>query len=373
MRFFAPLLSVLLFGVCKVASGPTNEKFEYSGMSFTDERYCPNVSMGSEVSHDSLKHLKTTGTNYVGVVVTQYSENMNSTEIFRVDDPVSCTCTKTGYCKTATDEGVRTTIRQTHALGMSVMLKPHIDFLNDAPLHWRGNIGEHFTASDWDTWFEEYTRFILHYAHMAEEEGVKTFAVSTELITPSLQEAHWRKLIPLIRKAFSGELTSAANWSPAVGPGEVTDKMWWDLVDFIGVDQYYMKTNYSLVNGKFPTREELLLLWEPIEWQLHNLSTVWGKPVVFTEIGFCAGYNADCYANNGGLQPLLPNASSLDSQALQFEATMVAFGKHDWFKGVFWWNWNTGMIFFLKSKGNKIENNNHRRRIRWPQQQLHGP
>ena len=46
-------------------------KLKYAGMTYTNERYCPNVSMLSPVGMESLQHLATTGTNFVAVVVTQ--------------------------------------------------------------------------------------------------------------------------------------------------------------------------------------------------------------------------------------------------------------------------------------------------------------
>ena len=318
-------------------------KMKYSGMSFTDERYCPNISMGGDVSHDSLRHLATTGTNYVGLVVTQYATNINDTTIWPIDEPVTCTCTPTGFCKTVTDHDLVTTIRQIHGLGMSIMLKPHIDLIKDLPMHWRGNIGQNFSAHEWTKWFENYERFILHYARIAEEHGVEMLAVSTELIEASKQEAHWRHLVPKIRHTFSGTLTSAANWSPPQGPGEFTDKKWWDLMDVMGCDQYYLKSNFHLIDGKFPTLAQLAEAWAPMEQQMERMHAKWGKPVIFTEMGYCMGYDADCFANNGGKETAPPNATSLETGANQYEAALVAMTKYSWFEGIFWWNWNTGL------------------------------
>jgi hypothetical protein len=79
---------------------------------------------------------------------------------------------------------------------------------------------------------------MIHYARLAERTRVESLSVSCELIEASKKEAHWRALIPKLRKVFHGELTSSANWSQ--GPfGESMTKRWWDLVDIIGIDAYY--------------------------------------------------------------------------------------------------------------------------------------
>eukprot|EP01064_Diplonema_japonicum_P031204 TRINITY_DN5512_c0_g1_i1.p1 TRINITY_DN5512_c0_g1~~TRINITY_DN5512_c0_g1_i1.p1 ORF type:complete len:397 (+),score=94.87 TRINITY_DN5512_c0_g1_i1:50-1192(+) len=336
---------ILLGLTVMVGMATLPQKLKYSGMTFTDERYCPNVSMGSSVSTDSLKHLATTGTNYVAVAVTQYQTNMNSTVIYPLyNKPTRCSATPTGWCKTVTNENLIATIDEIHSLGMKVMLKPHIDLIDDTPQHWRGNIGENFNAQQWDTWFASYEPYIMQYAEIAQKTGVEMFSVSCELIAASKEEQHWRNLIPKIRNAYNGTLTDSANWSPPNGPGELTDKKWWDLMDVIGCDEYYIKQYYNLIDGKYPTMEQLLAAWAPVEVQMAALHQKWNKPIVFTEMGYCSGFGADCFAN-GGKVTHAPTQESLDSQATQFEAALTAMTKYDWFEGVFWWNWATDAAF----------------------------
>jgi hypothetical protein len=40
------------------------------GMTYTDDRYCPNVTFDSEASRLNLHYLNSTGTNFLAVVVT---------------------------------------------------------------------------------------------------------------------------------------------------------------------------------------------------------------------------------------------------------------------------------------------------------------
>lgn len=77
---------------------------------------------------------------------------------------------------TSSDVSVRAAIQKAHELGMSVMLKPHVDLLeNHLPCgkYWRGEIGQSFSASDWSEWMASYSVMLLHYAKIAEEENVE--------------------------------------------------------------------------------------------------------------------------------------------------------------------------------------------------------
>ena len=333
-----------------VQEATARRKFKYSGMTFTDERYCPNVSMSSERGKMSLRHLATTGANFVSIVVTQYQHLVNSTDIFPVyGSPIRCSVTPHGYCVTATDQEVIDTIRLAHELGMGVMLKLQIDLLSEPTYKiWRGFIGTNMTEEEWDLWFGSYTAALLHYAVIAEAEKVEMLSVSCELVTASNKTSHWRKLVPLIRDVYNGTLTDSANWAPPGQPGEENDKTWWDLVDVIGIDEYQVKafnaTAYK--NGSFPTMADLAEVWRPIEKQLEALHKKWNKTIIFSEMGYCSGNEGYCFANGvrPPMSPLTTNAS-LQAQATQYDAAMTAMVKYEWFEGVFWWNWATDAAF----------------------------
>ena len=329
-------------------------KFEYSGMTFTNERYCPNVTMDSPVANDSLYHLSTTGANYVAIVVTQYQMNISSVDIFPVyDNPIRCTATPYGYCSTVPDMSLINTINNAHNLGLKVLLKPHIDLIDDAP-HWRGEIGDDWspTSPQWKLWFESYTTFILQYAEIANATDVELFSVSTELVTASNQDMQWRLLIRKIREVYNtpnGLLTDAANWSPPYSnnTGEFVTKKWWDLVDIIGCDEYYIQQNFAFINNSYPSMTELMILWQEIAFQLEYIHNLWNKPVIFTEIGYCSGVNGSCYANQdfANVDIPLPTNESLHAQTEQYEAMFLTMSEYEWFQGVFWWNWATDAAF----------------------------
>ena len=332
-------LQLLSYSISILALYAQNHtKLKYSGMTFTNERYCPNISMDSDVGYDSLKHMATTGTNYVAIVVTQYQMNISSTTIFPVfNEPIPCSVTPSGVCLTATNASLIQTITNAHNLGMKVFLRAYVNLVAD-PKHWTGDIGKFFNDSQWNLWFMEYTKFILGYAELAQQNNVEMFSVSGELVDASKQEKYWRELIPKIRSVYDGILTSSANWALPNGTGEVTEKQWWDLMDIIGVDEYYVATNYQFVNGSYPTLDELKIYWQPIEQQLIDLSIKWNKSVIFTECGYCSGVNGTCYSN-GMIPPSPPTNESMQAMVTQYQATLEVMTKYEWFEGVFWWNW----------------------------------
>jgi len=281
-----------------------------------------------------LNHMATTGTNFVAIVVTQYQLTHTSTKIFPLYEPLFGPYFT--YV-TPTDEELLVSINYAHQLGMKVMLKPHIDLTEDDK-YWRGDIGKGFNDSQWDLWFESYGEMLLKYAKFSEEHGVEEFSLSCELIEASKAERQWRELIKKVRKVYHGDLTAAANWGwlNATG-GEETNKTWWDAVDFIGVDAYY--ANHYLQNVTHPTEEIIVEFWQPVVARLANLSRVFNRPVLITEVGYCAGRNS-CARTSPP-----PTKEELQYMALYYKAFFEVMLKQEWFVGAFWWNWTTDAAF----------------------------
>jgi hypothetical protein len=260
----------------------------------------------------ALSELRDDGVDWISLLVTWYQDTYTSTTIYAAPN-------------TPTDEDLLHAINQAHSLGMKVMLKPHLDLANDSS-HWRGDIGIGFSESDWITWFASYKTFIYHYAQLAQADGADQFCVGTELVSTEFHAADWRSVIAGVRGLFTRQITYAANQSsePAIS--------WWDKVDFIGVDAYY-----SLTNKNDPTIEELKAAWAPRVAALKTLSQRWGKPILFTEIGYSSQDGANqhpcCYV------PGLP--IDLQEQADLYQALFESFYNQTWFAGVFWFWWLT--------------------------------
>lgn len=260
------------------------------------------------------KQIKDVGAEWTSIVVTKYMDNISSLDI----KPSS---------QTSSDADIRNGIRDAKRLGLKVMLKPQLDLSNDAG-HWRGQIGSEFgsNADKWNSWFDEYREFIVHYAEIAEAENVEQFAVGSELLGTSNREGDWRKIIKEVRKVYRGKLLYAANHS-----GEEMQIKFWDDLDYIGIDAYY-----KLTNKVDPTLAELKAGWnEPIE-SMRKLSERWGKRVIITAVGYRsidgAGRDPWNYSRNGD--------TDLQEQKMLYQAMFEKLYNQNWLRGIFIWRWD---------------------------------
>lgn len=274
-----------------------------------------NGQYSSPGADRSLRNLAATGAAWVSLLVTGYQDDVGSTHIAISRE------------KTPTDADLIHVVEEAHALGLKVMLKPHVDLFDD-PDHWRGQIGQEFASeADWEAWFASYRDFIFHYAELAQAHGVEQFCAGTELVDTTHREEDWRGVIEGVRARFSGFVTYASNHS-----GEEVSIAWWDAVDYIGVDPYY-----PLTDKKDPTLEELKAGWRPRAEMLAGLSATWGKPVLFTEIGYRSadGANRRPWEFGGG------GVVDLEEQADAYRAIFESVYEQPWFAGLFWWAWGT--------------------------------
>ncbi|MCP4546535.1 MAG: hypothetical protein GY835_08740, partial [bacterium] len=179
--------------------------FNNSGSFFIDDLDWPggvDPEYGFENVDDSLATLVAANANDASVLVTWYMETLTSNEIAPHPN------------RTHSDEEIRELIDMLHGLGINVMLKPHVNVLDDDDDDdddtWRGLI----QPGDVDQWFDAYTAFITHYAEMAAELNVELFCVGTEFESLSDSEFidYWRNVIADVAAIYDGELTYAANW-----------------------------------------------------------------------------------------------------------------------------------------------------------------
>jgi hypothetical protein len=267
----------------------------------------------SESDRTISEKIKPLGVNWLAVVVTCYQDTVNSTQIECKYDS-----------KTPTDTDVRHVVQYAHSLGIKIMFKPHVDLWSDES-HLRYQIT--FNNEDsWIAWFASYTLFIQHYAQLAQQLGVEYFVVGTELQGTYQRDAQWRQVIQSVRQLYRGPLTYAAT------PGdEVTKITWWDALDAIGVDAYY-----SLTQSYHPTVTELVNAWQPIIVLLGEVSGRWNRPVIFTEIGY-----QSLAGTNQMTSKVDTSTLDLQEQANCYQAVFEALKGKSWWRGVFWWAWDT--------------------------------
>jgi hypothetical protein len=261
----------------------------------------------------SLSQLAETGAAWISLIVTCYQENLGSTQIFASES-------------TPTDDDLIHVIGQAHALGLKVMLKPHLDLWKD-PSHWRGNIGEAFSSeAEWAEWFASYRPFIEHYADLAAAYGADQFCVGCELENTTHREADWRRVVAGVRTRYPGPLIYAGNHS-----GEEVRMNWWDAVDIIGVDAYYPLSEISN-----PSLEELKAAWDPHVQELSSLAAKWRKPIILTEIGYRSLDGASMHPWDWQIEGRV----DLQEQEDCYRAAFESLSDESWFAGIFWWSWS---------------------------------
>jgi len=245
---------------------------------------------------------------------------------------------------TPTDQELEEMIMQAQKLNMKILLKPHVDPRDG---FWRAWIGTYFDEADWDAWFESYGAYMTHYAKLAQKWNVDVFSCGVEMITASRNEQQFRKVVDLIRSFYKGKVTYSANWgnkyqSPVpphhhdivrADPLGVLDTITWiDALDVIGVDAYYFLT--TVVD---PTMDQVLEGWSKIVPRLANISSFWGKNIIFTEIGYRS-------IEGSAVHPAWWNITApvnLTQQALCYEAVFETFQTESWWEGIYWWIWST--------------------------------
>jgi hypothetical protein len=278
----------------------------FKGVNYT--AWEPNALLTPE-SDASLAKAYNDGCNWIAICVWWFQDNINST-IIEPDYSLY----------SATPESLVHAIQHCHELGMKVMLKPMVDCRDGT---WRGQINPS------TGWFTAYQNFINFWADIAQDNNVELFCVGCELENTVSWSASWRAVVQNVRTHYSSPLTYAANHDSQ------QNVSWWDELSYIGIDAYY-----SLTASNDPNLDELKAAWnswaDAIEsWRNTNWPSM---DVIFTEVGYQSvdGTNQTPWWTD-------PAGSTIDmqEQADCYEALLSQCRMRNWWRGVFWWNWET--------------------------------
>ena len=256
-----------------------------------------------------LSSLQKMGANWVSLTPFGYLPGLDVPEIHP---------SAQGGPEEENDESVCEAASRARAMGLRVWLKPHL---------WtRGWVGElEFGPGGWTRFFEHYRRFILHYALLAEREGMDGLVVGHELPSSTLRHPEpWRRLIAEVRRVYSGTLTYGANWDR-----EVDEVAFWDTLDLIGVSFYDPL-------AAEPTRDVARLTAGARKGlkRLRAIAARSGRPVVLLEAGYAST----------AMAPVRPweedrGAPDVEAQRACYEALVRALEPEDWVAGAFFWKW----------------------------------
>ena len=218
-------------------------------------------------------------------------------------------------------------INDLHRNGLKVQLKPHL-WMNDG---WRSNITLD-NDKEWDAWFDSYRTNMLRYAKIAALTETELFCVGTELRTSiKKQPERWVSLIDEIKEIYKGELTYAANWYD-----EYEHIRFWDKLDYIGIQAYF-----PLTKSENPDLKTIEKGWDEHLVELERIHEQFGKPVLFTEIGYKSESNATIkpweWASYIGI---ITEKKSDRTQQLAYEALFNKVWDKPWLSGIYIWQWD---------------------------------
>ncbi len=143
------------------------------------------------------------------------------------------------------------TIAQAESLGLSVMVRPLIDFLDPTVIapysvgDWRQN----YQPTNVAAFFASYQQMIVQEAQVAQANGAQMLSIGAELdqLTGPQYLSYWTDIITAVRQVFSGALTYSASWNTA------SQVSFWSQLNYEGIDNYV-----PLSNAPNPTLQDLV-------------------------------------------------------------------------------------------------------------------
>jgi hypothetical protein len=231
--------------------------------------------------------------------------------------------------KTANAEDIGRLCDLAAANGLRTILMPVVLLTHPRNTEWRGRIVPADHA--WDVWFKRYTRFIMHFAKLAEQHKVELLMVGSELIKTEVHTERWRRVIAEVRQNYRGKLGYSANWDHY----QTTKIGFWDDLDYVGMTSYY-----ELAEGPNPTIEEIDANWAGFKEDIETFQRKVNKPIIFTEVGWCSQEGAahegwNYYANQKASE------AGHQEQARLYESFMKNWSNEPGVGGIIWWEWST--------------------------------
>lgn len=221
---------------------------------------------------------------------------------------------------------------------MNIMLKPHVDLYSG---EWRALI----QPDDQGDWFRSYTAMITRQARLSADLDVEMLCIGTELVVATQAQftSAWRSVIDSVKKYYRGNLTYAANWNGAFSAGITTPEfaqvLFWDRLDYIGIDAYYPVT--GLATEPAPSLSVALGRMGQFAHSIIGVSMEFRRPVLLTEVGIQSVQGA-LSAPWDFSRGTMPGAVQDDAvQELYYRVVFEAFGRSSWCSGIFWWNWES--------------------------------
>lgn len=209
----------------------------------------------------------------------------------------------------------------------------------------------------WNSWFDQYHDFAVHFAEAAEQQGLEILILGGDWLTPALPsgklssgepsgvpadvELRWAEILGDVRSRFSGTIA----WSMSL-PGESIKPAYLNLID-----QVHLNWAPSLNVDPNPDLEMLTnTSLESLEGEVKDLWINWLEPsqtklVLNIAYPSVSGWQSDCpdqenqlcYDLNDFSYPV-PNIDGLElgyeEQAAAYQSMLSAASNLDWVSGI---------------------------------------
>jgi hypothetical protein len=266
----------------------------------------PGHPHGSASARTSLAAMRRAGAQAAAIVLFLWQRDPEHAGIVRgVDMP---------------NAALRLAIRDARALGLRVMVKPHVWVDGN----WAGSI-EPASPEAWRAWFEGYRAALLPIARLAAEEGAEALSIGTEL-KRTTHRVEWLGIIAAVRAVFPGLLTYAAH-----NLGEAEAVPFWSRLDAIGV------TLYPALGADGDRAGRRAAMRATAE-RLDALARREAKPVVVAEIGIRSAVGAASKPWESAEERSAPPDPQLQAEVL---ADWMAALDRPSVEGVLVWRWFT--------------------------------
>ena len=152
--------------------------------------------------------------------------------------------------------------------------------------------------------------------------------IGCEFENTSSWATDWRSVANDVRNHYSGPITYAVNHG---GESAIS---WWDALDYIGIDAYYSLTdsnnsNLAQLTTAWTNRANSIQTWRNSNWPDMN--------IIFTEVGY-GSYDG---ANRWPWAVESSFAVDVNEQNDCYKALLSVCKGRSWWKGAFWWAWDT--------------------------------
>lgn len=219
-------------------------------------------------------------------------------------------------------EPIARPVREAHALGLKIMVVPHLAQWG-SHFRWRGDISFEQEAA-WTRFFAGYAAWIGQVVKVAADADA--IALGSELDRTVGHEPQWRNLIATARAGTRAALTYAANWT------DYERVPFWDALDAIGVQAYFPLVDAGVAR---PVRSDLERGWRARMQALRAFADKHHKHVVFTELG----YNRSHTAALTPWESASDGPEALALQTLCLDVALRAVEQEPRVVGAFLWKW----------------------------------